>query len=91
MPGLPPSSPVHTFSMHRIMPTQSPPLILSVGTAETDEFLRQQEDFAAAWRAAHLPLEIADQPGDHHFEVVGRLGKPRSPLHQAVMRQISGA
>jgi arylformamidase len=72
------------------LPRQSPPLILSVGTGETDEFLRQQESFAAAWRAAGLPLEIADQPGDNHFDVVGRLGQ-QSALHQAVMRQISGA
>jgi arylformamidase len=72
------------------LPRQSPPLILSVGTGETDEFRRQQESFAAAWRAAGLPLEIADQPGDNHFDVVGRLGR-QSLLHQAVMRQISGA
>jgi|SRR5579883_637123 arylformamidase len=72
----------------RHLPKRSPPLILSVGTGETDEFLRQQTDFAAAWRAARLPLEIADQPGDHHFEVVGRLGQPKSSLHQAMMRQI---
>jgi arylformamidase len=72
------------------LPRQSPPLILSVGTGETDEFRRQQESFAAAWRAAGLPLEIADQPGDNHFDVVGRLGQ-QSALHQAVMRQISGA
>ena len=74
----------------RHLPKQSPPLILSVGTGETDEFLRQQESFAAAWRASGLPLEIADQSGDNHFDVVGRLGQ-QSPLHQAVMRQISGA
>lgn len=73
------------------LPKRSPPLILSVGTGETDEFLRQQADFAAAWRAAGLPLEIADQPGDHHFSVVDRLGQPNSPLHRAVMRQISSS
>ncbi|HXP74770.1 MAG TPA: alpha/beta hydrolase [Stellaceae bacterium] len=73
------------------LPKQSPPLILSVGTGETDEFLRQQESFATAWRAAGLPLEVADQPGDNHFDAVERLGQPQSLLHQAVMRQISGA
>jgi len=74
----------------RHLPKQSPPLILSLGTGETQEFLRQQESFAAAWRAAGLPLEIADQPGDHHFNVVGRLGERQSLLHRAMMRQISG-
>ena len=75
----------------RHLPRHSPPLILSVGTGETDEFLRQQAEFATAWRGAGLALEIADQPGDHHFEVIDRLGQPGTPLHQAVMRQISGA
>jgi len=75
----------------RHLPKQSPPLILSVGTGETDEFLRQQADFAAAWRKAGLPLEIPDQPGAHHFEIVNRLGQLTSPLHQAVMRQISSS
>ena len=79
------NSPIHH------LPKQSPPLILSVGTGETDEFLRQQEAFAAAWRGAGLALEIADQPGDHHFAVVGRLGESQGPLHRAVMRQIWGA
>ncbi|HLJ19386.1 MAG TPA: alpha/beta hydrolase, partial [Stellaceae bacterium] len=73
------------------LPKQSPPLILSVGTGETDEFLRQQAEFATAWRAAGLPLEMADQPGDHHFSVIDRLGQPNSPLHRAVMRQISSS
>ena len=79
------NSPIHH------LPKQSPPLILSVGTGETDEFLRQQEAFAAAWRGAGLALEVADQPGDHHFAVVGRLGESQGPLHRAVMRQIWGA
>jgi arylformamidase len=79
------NSPIHH------LPKQSPPLILSVGTGETDEFLRQQEAFAAAWRAAGLALEVADQSGDHHFAVVERLGESQGPLHRAVMRQIWGA
>jgi arylformamidase len=78
-------------SPQRHLPPRSPPLILSVGTGETDEFLRQQADFAQAWRAAGLPLTIVDQPGDHHFEVVSRLGQPKSSLHQSMMRQIWSA
>jgi len=73
------------------LPKRSGPLILSVGSVETDEFLRQQAEFAAAWRKAGLPLEVADQPGDHHFSVVDRLAQPKSLLHQAVMRQISSS
>jgi arylformamidase len=88
--GLDPAVAERNSPLHHL-PRQSPPLILSVGTGETDEFRRQQAEFAAAWRAARLPLEIADQPGDHHYGVVERLGQPNTPLHQSVMRQISSA
>ncbi|HVM80126.1 MAG TPA: alpha/beta hydrolase [Stellaceae bacterium] len=70
------------------VPRAAPPLILSLGTEETPEFLRQQADFAAAWRKAGLALEIADEPGTHHFSVMDRFAAPGSILNRAIMRQI---
>ena len=78
------NSPIHS------VPKSAPPLILSLGTAETPEFLRQQADFAAAWRAAGLALETADQPGAHHFSVMDHFADAGSLLNRALMRQISG-
>jgi len=71
------------------VPSAAPPLILALGTAETPEFLRQQADFAAAWRRAGLALEIADEPDAHHFSVMDRFAEPGSILNRAAMRQIS--
>ena len=72
------------------IPARAAPLILSVGGAETPEFHRQQAEFEQAWRAHGLGAEIVDQPGDHHFSVIERLGESSSPLHRAAMRQIRG-
>jgi arylformamidase len=73
------------------------PLILCVGGIETDEFHRQQADFAAAWAAAWsaapppagAPLTVVDAPGMHHFVVVDELAKAESPLNRAVRDQMS--
>ncbi|HTS94263.1 MAG TPA: alpha/beta hydrolase [Stellaceae bacterium] len=70
------------------VPEKAPPLILSLGRGETPEFLRQQADFAAAWREAGLALEIADEPDAHHFSVMDRFAEPGSILNRAVERQI---
>jgi len=70
------------------VPRTAPPLILSLGTAETPEFQRQQAEFAAAWRGAGLALEIADQPGDHHFSLLDRFAEASSILNRALLRQI---
>ncbi|HUN46192.1 MAG TPA: alpha/beta hydrolase [Stellaceae bacterium] len=77
------NSPIH------LVPRAAPPLILALGTAESEEFHRQQEVLAGLWRRHGLRLETADQPGDHHFSVIQRLGEPDSLLHRSVMRQIA--
>jgi len=77
------NSPIH------LVPRTAPPLILALGTAESEEFHRQQEVLAGLWRRHGLRLEIADQPDDHHFSVIQRLGEPDSLLHRSVMRQIA--
>jgi arylformamidase len=79
------NSPIH------LVPRQAPPLILALGTAESEEFHRQQEVLSTLWRRHGLALEIADQPGDHHFSVIQRLGEGDSILHRSVMRQIAAA
>ncbi len=77
------NSPIH------LVPAKAPPLILALGTDEAEEFHRQQEVLAGLWRRHGLALEIADQPGDHHFSVIQRLGESDSILHRSVMRQIA--
>ncbi len=79
------NSPIH------LVPPSGPPLILALGTTEAEEFHRQQDVLAGLWRRHGMALEIADQPGDHHFSVIQRLGESDSILHRSVMRQIAAA
>ncbi|HYB11120.1 MAG TPA: alpha/beta hydrolase [Alphaproteobacteria bacterium] len=74
----------------RVLPSASPPLILTVGGRETDEFQRQQALYGDAWRAAGLPLGIVPAPADQHFSIVDRFADPSHELFQTVRRQISG-
>lgn len=72
------------------------PLILAVGGAETDEFRRQQRDYAAQCRAAGWPVETIEVPGRNHFSVLESLadpdpqpaGAPLPALSRAILGQI---
>lgn len=68
--------------------TATPPLILAVGGDETDEFRRQQADFAARWRSIGLDVETFELPGRHHFTAVDALGDADDPLFRAVLRHL---
>ena len=74
-----------------LVPRAAPPLILTVGGRETDEFRRQQAVYAEAWQAAGLPLEIVALPEDQHFSILDRFATAGSPLFAALERQILGA
>ena len=75
----------------RNVPPAAGPLLLAVGAEETDEFLRQQKDFSAAWDSRGLVCEAVLLPGRHHFSAIEAMGEPRSPLMERVARMaISG-
>lgn len=81
---------VKTMSPARLLPKPSGPLILAVGSEETEEFLRQQEELAAAWRAQGLPVQVVDLPGRNHFSAIDALGEIEHPLFAAVLGMIRG-
>ncbi len=72
----------------RHLRTVDAPLILSVGGAESEEFHRQQNDFAAAWSAAGSKCSVVDQAGGHHFDMIDRLANPKSGLWSAMQTMI---
>ncbi|ARC38887.1 alpha/beta hydrolase (plasmid) [Paracoccus yeei] len=76
------NSPVHN------VPQSGPPLLLSYGGAETNEFDCQQSDFARAWKARGLDCTILPQSDGHHFDMVDRLGDPDAELFRAVLSLI---
>ena len=68
----------------RLRPVE-PLLLLAVGAKETDEFLRQQADFAQAWKQVGNRLEIIDLPDRHHFDAVDAISEPGHPLHERLL------
>lgn len=73
------------------LPAVAPPLILSTGGDESEEFQRHQRDLAAAWRKAGLSCTIIDQPDGHHFDIIERFIDTSGPLGQAVLDLVGTA
>lgn len=64
-------------------------LALAVGADETNEFLRQQRDFAAALaKAGAPPSEAIEIRGRHHFDVIHDLAEPGTKLHQMMRARL---
>ena len=68
----------------------APPLLLAVGSEETEEFLRQQAEYAAAWQARGLTVREVDMAGLNHFSAVDALAEPGHALHAAVQQLLTG-
>ncbi|MEV4615134.1 alpha/beta hydrolase [Kitasatospora sp. NPDC049258] len=62
-----------------------PPLLIARGEHETAEFARQQEEFAAAARAAGVPVHTMVAAGRNHFDLPLDLGRPESELGAEVL------
>lgn len=75
---------VAALSPLRLVPARAAPLILAVGTEETEEFLYQQDALLTAWQARGLGARAVALPGRHHFSAVDALGEADHPLCAAV-------
>ena len=75
---------VRAMSPLRNLPERAGPLICAVGSEETEEFLRQQDEMVAAWRGQGLDARVVDLPGRNHFSAVDALGDTSHPLFAAV-------
>lgn len=60
------------------------PLTLAAGAGETQEFLRQQRDFAATLAKAGAAADAFEVPDRHHFDVIHDLAEPGTRLHDSV-------
>jgi arylformamidase len=69
-------------------PRQGTDLILAVGGSESEEFLRQNREMAAAWRRWGWPCLELEMPGRDHFTIIGQLLEPGNGLAQAMLRQM---
>ena len=74
---------VAALSPLRHLPERCGELLLSFGGDESDEFGRQQAEYAAAWSAKALPGRTMDMPGLDHFSIMDDYGAPDGKLFQA--------
>jgi len=65
------------------------PITVAYGGRESPEFQRQARDFAAALRAASRRVELVRADEDDHFEILGRLGRPDTPLARVVLEAMA--
>jgi len=69
-----------------LTPTSRAPMTVVVGGTESDEFHRQAEDFATAWRKSDVEADIVVAPGRDHFTVLNALAEPGHDVLTAANR-----
>lgn len=72
-------------------PSDAPELVVSVGSEEPNEFLRQSRDFVAAWSAAGLPVRYDEQAGKNHWTVLEALSDSDSDLCQQLVALVGAS
>ena len=75
---------VATLSPVLHKPAYDVPVVLAVGSDETNEFIRQTDMLARAWKPHLTTLSVATIPGKDHFDIVLGLADPSSRLLQLV-------
>ncbi|MGN6572983.1 MAG: alpha/beta hydrolase [Pseudolabrys sp.] len=61
------------------------PLVVTVGSKDSPEFIRQARDFVAAVKAAGGTATLVEAPGFNHFEMSESLGHPYGPAGRAAL------
>lgn len=67
-------------SPHFNVPDNAPPLLVSYGGKEPQEFHRQSQDFLDAWKAKGLTGVYFGQPTEDHFTAISGFADPDSKL-----------
>ena len=66
------------------------PLVCAVGGTESQEFLDQQAEFVADWRAAGIAVEEVALPDRDHFSAVDAFAEEGHPLAEAARTMVAG-
>lgn len=66
-------------------PKTSCPVCVWVGAAERPEFIRQSRAMALMWEGLGTEIELVEDAGKHHFDVIDGLMDAHSPLMAAVL------
>ena len=67
------------------IPQQAPPMLVSVGGDESDEFVRQSADFVTAWGNSAVSVKLDILSGKNHFSVIQDLYNKDSPLCKSML------
>src|SRR5690606_32376467 len=73
---------------HTAKAASLPPLLLTLGGEESEEFHRQSSAFGEAWADAGGTVTTFDQPGKDHITAIAGFEDGNSPLCLAVMEFI---
>ncbi len=79
---------VRRSSPHINLPTQAPPMLISVGEKESAEFRRQSVDYQALLAQAGFKSTVQVESDDDHFSILYTLINESSPLFINTMKLI---
>ena len=77
----------------RLSPLRNPPrralpLLVAVGGAEPELWIRMSEDYAALCRDRGIACDYLELPDHDHFDISRAVGDPESPLAHAMLRMM---
>lgn len=72
----------------RNLPEHGCPIVVAVGSNETDAFRRQAADYFDTWRERGFPGRLMVLDGHHHFSIIGEVSREGSPLCDAIFEQM---
>ena len=63
-------------------------MVVAVGGAESEAWIKQSRDYAGACRAAGCPTDYLEIPDANHFSITGSLGDGEGTLQRAMRAQM---
>ena len=73
------------------LPEVGCPLILAYGERETDEFKRQSEIYAEAWKSKGWICSLIELSGHHHFSSMESMNDSDDPVTSRLLANILSA
>ena len=70
----------------RLEPSNSCPLIVAVGEAETAEIKDQSKELYTCWKNKGIDSELLQLPRQNHYSIAETIVDPQSSLHQALRK-----
>ena len=79
---------VSRLSPMQNLPRAGLPMVMAWGGKETDEFMRQSADYAAACQAGGANVSTHPFPEHNHFSLASELTNPASPLTASLIKML---